>query len=81
MKMQLINGQFNASEAIDLLSQMTQVKIKFLENKILNSHNEEDIKSKESKIIRLQNAMSDLKQHILKGKPDLKIVAEVEVQL
>lgn len=62
MKIQLINGQFTAEETISLISKMTAVKIQFLENKISNSDQEEDIKSKEAKIITLQNNLSKLRE-------------------
>ncbi len=81
MKIQLINGQFTAQETIDLVTQMIQVKIKFLENKISNLHNEEDIKSKETKIVTLQNTISKLRQHIGITNSNLKISSEIEIQL
>lgn len=81
MKIQLINGQFTAQETIDLVSQMVQVKIKFLENKISNLHNEEDVKSKEAKIVTLQNTLSKLRQHIGLTNSDLKITCDIELHL
>ncbi len=81
MKIQLINGQFTTQEAIDLITQMVQVKIRFLENKISNLHNEEDIKSKETKIVVLQNTISKLRQHIGLTNSDLKITGEIELHL
>ena len=81
MKIQLINGQFTTQETIDLITQMIQVKIKFLENKISNLHNEEDIKSKETKIVSLQNTISKLRQHIGLHNSDLKITGEIELHL
>ena len=79
MKMQLINGEFTQSETLELITQMVQVKIKFLENKIHNSQNEEDIKTKESKIIALQNKVSELRNHIASNFENKKLFSEIEI--
>lgn len=79
MKIQLINGQFTANETIDLLSQLVRVKIKFLEDKISTLNHEEDIKSKEAKIIRLQNMMSVLRQQIGLQNNVVHIASEIEL--
>lgn len=67
MTIQLIKGSFDASDAIELMQQLVQVKIKFHEMKINASHNEEDIKMRENRIKQLQddfgNARDYLKTH------------------
>lgn len=79
MKIQLINGTFTPSESIDLLTQLLQVKIKFIENKISKSHHEEDVKSKENKIIKLQNTISTLNEFVRNSNLDLKIESEINL--
>lgn len=79
MKIQLINGQFTANETNDLISQLVQVKIKFLENKINSLQHEEDIKSKETKIVSLQNTLSNLRNQINLEKLDVKIKSDIEI--
>lgn len=79
MKFQLINGQFSANETNDLISQLVQVKIKFLENKINSLQFEEDIKSKETKIVALQNTLSNLRNHINLEKLDVVIKCDIEI--
>jgi hypothetical protein len=79
MKMQLINGEFTAIETLELITQMVHVKVKFLENKIHNSQNEEDIKTKESKIIALQNKVSELRNHIASNFENKKLFSEIEI--
>jgi hypothetical protein len=64
MEIDLINGQFSSKEAIDLIGEMIQVKIKYHENKIKDSHNEEDVKMRESKIKTLQNELAKFRAHI-----------------
>jgi len=79
MKLQLINGEFTATETLELVTQMVQVKIKFLENKIHNLQNEEDIKVKERKIITLQNKLSELRNLIASKPENTKIFSEIEI--
>ena len=43
MKLQLIDGAFSPTETMDILTQLFYVKIKFHEEKVKNSANEEDI--------------------------------------
>ncbi len=54
MDIQLIQGVFSSEDAISLIGQMIQVKIKYHENKIENGCQEEDIKAREQKIKKLQ---------------------------
>lgn len=53
MNIQLVLDQFNAKDAIDIVTQMIHIKIKTHENKITGNSTEEDIKFLETKIKRL----------------------------
>jgi hypothetical protein len=79
MKLQLVNGQFQNSESRDLVSELIKVKIKFLENKIATSDNEEEIKSKEGKIISMQNNLIALKKYLDNGNKNIRILSEIEI--
>jgi hypothetical protein len=80
MNIQLINGEFNSTEAVELITQMVNVKIKYHENKIITQDNEEDIKLRETKIKQLQNELQKLKIDS-KGKYDnLKLEAKIELE-
>jgi hypothetical protein len=69
MKLQLLKGSFSQLEALELLTQLIHVKIKFHESKIEKSHNEEDIKMREKRIKQLQQDFFEVKQLITaKGK-------------
>lgn len=81
MNIQLINGQFTTQESIDLITELVQVKIKFLEKKISKTHNEEDIKNKETKIVTLQNNLSRLRQQIALFKTDVTISSIIEINV
>ena len=62
MIIHLIQGEFNFNDAMELITQMVHIKIKYYENKI-NSHiNEEDIKIKEAKIKLLQKELFELRK-------------------
>ncbi len=80
MNLQLIQGEFNANDAISILSQMIQVKLKYHENKISSTSNEEDIKYREEKIKRLQNELSEIRSNILTNKGTVKIEAVINIE-
>lgn len=54
MNIPLIQGQFSAKDATDLITQLIHVKIKFHEGKINHASSEEDIKMREQRIKQLQ---------------------------
>lgn len=64
MEVTLIQGKFKKEDAVELITQLLQVKIKFHESKIHNSMNEEDVKMRESKIKRLQKELGIARQRI-----------------
>jgi hypothetical protein len=68
MNIQLLKGNFSSSEALDILAQLVQVKVKFHESKIEKSQNEEDIKMRENRIKQLQRDFFEAKQLLLKQK-------------
>ncbi|MCA0232876.1 MAG: hypothetical protein LCH91_20585 [Bacteroidetes bacterium] len=78
MNIQLVKGHFSPSEAIDLLAQLVQVKVRFHENKIEKSQNEEDIKMREQRIKQLQQDFFEAKQHLLKH-PTTGLNAEIKI--
>lgn len=77
MVIQLMQGQFKPTEAVEIISQMIDIKIKYQESKITASCSEEDIKNRESKIIRLQKELSDAKNSILSKNEELNIDASI----
>lgn len=64
MNIQLIHGQFNPQEAIDIITKMIHVKIKFQESKISGACSEDDMKMRENKIKRLQNDLHETRLFI-----------------
>ena len=65
MNIQLIKGSFHVNDSIELMNQLVQVKIKFHEQQVNKSYNEEDIKMRESRIKQLQNDLADARQYLL----------------
>lgn len=68
MEIQLLKGNFTQSEALDILTQLIHIKIKFHENKIEKSDNEEDIKMRENRIKKLLQDLYEAKQVIIRQK-------------
>jgi len=80
MNFQLISGEFTSRDALDLIGQMIKVKIKYHENMIASSSNEEDMKYRESKIKRLQNELVELRNYLNSQTGNLKIDASITIQ-
>ena len=79
MNIQLIKGHFNAPEAIELITEMVQVKIRFLERKINLTHNEEDIKMRENRIRDLQNDLHTLRNFMIAQAGPVDLKSEITV--
>jgi hypothetical protein len=80
MNIKLIQGEFNPGEALDIITQMIHVKIKYHENKISHLSNEEDIKSRETKIKRLQKELFDFRNNIAENNGNIKIDAIIQIE-
>lgn len=79
INIQLFQGQFNKAEALDLITQMTQVKIKYHENKIRTSHNEEDIEMRESRIRQLQKDLHEVRRQLESKDSNLALASQIEI--
>jgi hypothetical protein len=81
MNIQLIDGQFSAKDAITIVTQMVDIKIKFQEDKILHSGNEEDIKMRETRIKRLQSELFKIRQMIRESDGTINIQSEIQLSV
>jgi hypothetical protein len=79
MKLQLIHGQFTAQDAIDIITQLTNVKIKFHENKIAHSDGEETIKMRENRIKDLQQDLRNVREHILSNGESISMESTIQL--
>jgi hypothetical protein len=79
MKKNIIQGQFTAKDAVELITQMIHVKIKFHEDKINQTQNEEDVKMREKRIKELQKDLFEIRENMAKqeGLIDLKMELEM----
>lgn len=64
MELQLIKGHFTPQDAVDLITRIIDVKIKYHEGKITSESSEEDIKMRERRIKQLQNELFDVRQQM-----------------
>jgi hypothetical protein len=80
MMIQLIDGKFSSKDALELLTQMINVKIKYHENQIGINSSEEDIKSRETKIKKLQNELFQLRATIDSNSKNLTIEGVIKIE-
>jgi hypothetical protein len=71
MELQLIKGYFDPQEAVEIITRIIDVKIKYHEGKITSESTMEDIKMRERRIKQLQKELFEVRQFI--GKKEGKI--------
>lgn len=70
--MLLIDGNFSKTEALDIVTRMVDIKIRFHESKIQQSADEEDVKNRERKIKTLQHELQEFRESLVrKDKVDI----------
>ncbi len=79
MKIHLIQGQFTGKDAISIITKMIDVKIKFQEDKIKHSDNEEDVKMRENRIKILQKELYESRKLIEANGEIVSIESEINL--
>ncbi len=79
MKINLMQGSFETKDALEMITKMIAVKIKFHEDKISKGDSEEDIKMRETRIRQLQKDLYDTRSYIEKLSEDITIQAEITI--
>jgi hypothetical protein len=79
MQIQLIQGEFNSREALELMSKMIQTKIASHEYKISSHLNEEDIKYRETKIKFLQNELMQVRSALINANKYVVMNANLQI--
>lgn len=79
MKIQLLQGNFNVAESIEILTKLIQVKIQFHEQKITKASSEEEIKMREGRIKRLQDELFEVRNTIEKENMTVKLNCEINI--
>ncbi|HRG02201.1 MAG TPA: hypothetical protein PKZ75_13870 [Bacteroidia bacterium] len=77
MKIQLIEGNFDAKDALDIVTKMIHVKIKYHEDKIHEESAEEDINMRETRIKKLQKNLMDVRKHIESQSGKINLQSEI----
>ena len=77
MKIQLLKGSFAPKELEKILNELIQVKIKYHEEKIKGDDEEETIKMRENRIIKLQNELSEIRKYIQHSVKDITVESEI----
>ncbi len=73
MNLKLIEGCFAAKEAVEIITQMLQLKIKYHEKKMKGDANEFDFKIRERKIKQLQYDLNLLVKNLQAGDKILEL--------
>lgn len=81
MEINLINGSFTKNDAMHLINQLMHVKLKFHEDKINNHENLDDIKSREKRIIQIQNQLRACKDALLRIEGDVVLNGDIKITL
>lgn len=79
MELQLIDGAFSPTEIMDILTQLYHVKIKFHEEKVKSSNNEEDIKMRERKIKLLQKNLDEARAYIKRENKSFHVESVINI--
>ena len=80
MKIQLLKGSFDSKDVEKIISDLLQVKIKYHEEKIGIDDEEETIKMRENRIIKLQNELTELRKFLSdKVNTSLSIDSEISI--
>jgi hypothetical protein len=79
MNIQLIQGSFSATDAIDLVTHMVHIKVKYHEGKIKTDSNEEDVKTRETKIKQLQKELFELRKFIQSNRESVEMEAVIRI--
>ena len=79
MEIQLILGQFSTSDAMEIITQMIHIKVKYHEKKIKSLSNEEDIKMREKKIKKLQKDLYELREYLKTKDKTINVKSVIEI--
>ena len=79
MNIKLIEGSYSSKDALELLTEIIHVKIRFQENKISGKCSEENIKSRENRIKQLQKSLFDVREFVERKGSNISLESFIEV--
>ena len=77
MKLQFIDGDISQLESLELLTKLSQVFIKYHEDKVTLNYSEEDIKMREKKIKQIQNSLAEARAYITNANKNVHFNSEI----
>lgn len=80
MELKLIHGEYTPNEALTLVTNLVEVKVKFLENQINQQTDEADIKVRETKIKRLQAELHEYRSFVMGSSKAVNVEAIVSLK-
>ncbi|MFN4314744.1 MAG: hypothetical protein ACK4E0_10650 [Chitinophagaceae bacterium] len=79
MQIDIIEGKIKSDIAIDLLTEMTKMSIRFQEKMITADSSEEEINFRENKIMKLQSQLGELRDQLAAGKDRIDMDAFIKL--
>jgi hypothetical protein len=76
----MLKGVFLKQDALDLLTKITDLKIKYHENKIVHSDTPEDIKSRENRIKQLQKDLYEARMFIQNKEGLIDLSSDITIK-
>lgn len=80
MKIQLLQGNFSKKEAIDIITHMVHVKVKFQEAKMKQSNNVEDIRKSEKIIQQMHKNLFNARVIIEKQEESINLEGLIKIE-
>lgn len=77
----LLKGVFSRQDALDLITQLVEVKIRFHEKKMKDLVEVEDLKMREKRIQSLQSELHALRTVLGQAGPDVELTSTVHLQV
>lgn len=80
MDVRIIDGVFSRQEAIDILTDMVKLKIRFHERQIELTSDEEDVSHREARIRQLQHELQEARNNIMAGEDSVSLGGSVHIE-
>lgn len=75
----LIRGTFSKEDALDLITHLIHVKVRFHENRITDSSSEEDVKMRETRIKELQRYLFEARESFRNLEGNITIESDIKI--
>jgi hypothetical protein len=76
----LIRGTFSKEDALDLITHLIHVKVRFHENRINDASSEEDVKMRETRIKELQRYLFEARESFRKLDGSILIESDIKIK-